>query len=410
MMKGCATWLCCVCLLSAVTAVRADEVRASAADVALLKQLLAGAAAWDGDSPEALRKQQEALAARLEDAALRERVRKLLPEVERATLLHARTRKFLKDLETVKGTATTEPGGPPWLRTLVGDGPMRLFDRLTAIDLCDHSIPIKSGVKNERITDDWLERLRGLPDVRSLDVSVTVVKGPGLKHIGTLKSLESLNLTLTLVTDEHLGDLRELTGLQKLLIASTKCTGEGFKDLGGLKNLVNLNCHSSAVNDAGLEQICRLTGLERIEIVHTHFTDKGAAHLARLTNMKRIQLGSRQATGAAVAPLRAMKQLRELDLFDGLVNAEGVKYASEIHTLTVLRLYAGPVGDDGFRPVARLTDLEVLIAQGVQITDAALDHLAGLKKLKRLEIQGNRVSDAAVTRLKQALPNLEVVK
>ena len=329
----------CFWLLLGQTGLRAadkpaEELRVSAADRAVLKQLLTAADAWSSPGKErfdeATRKQQAALAARLGDPVLRTRVRQLLPEIEAAAVRHARTRQFLKELDAVKGTATVEKAGPPWLRQLLGDEPLRLFDTLAAVDLCDHAIPIKSGKKNSLITDEWLAHLAHLPDVRSLDVSITVVHGPGLKYIGTLKKLETLNLTLTLVTDPYLSHLRELTGLQKLLIASTRCTGEGFQELGGLKNLVNLNCHSSAVNDAGLEQICRLVSLERIEIVHTHFTDKGAAHLAKLTNMKRIQLGSRQATGAAVSPLRAMKQLRELDLFDGLVTAEGVKYASEI--------------------------------------------------------------------------------
>src|SRR5438128_1216477 len=81
----------------------------------------------------------------------------------------------------------------------------------------DRAIPIKSGIKNQQITDAWLERIAGLPDLRSLDVSITVIKGPGLKHIATLKNLESLNLTLTLVTDPYLGQLRDLGKMKVFL-------------------------------------------------------------------------------------------------------------------------------------------------------------------------------------------------
>jgi hypothetical protein len=392
----------------------AKPAEATAADVATLKQLFRAASSWDDRGRHTLHdgmhKHLAALADQVGNAKLRDRTRQLLPELERATILHARVRRVLADLKAVQGIAQTEPSGPPWLRDLVGGESMQVFTKLTGIDVCDRSIPIKSGIKNERITDAWLERMADLPDVRALDISVTVVKGPGLTVVGTLKNLESLNLTLTLVTDPHLVHLRGLTKLRALYLASTKCTGEGLKDLGGLNQLDNLNCHSAPVNDAGLEQIGRLTSLQRLEIVHTHFTDAGAQHLSRLTNMRRIQLGSREATGAAVAPLRAMTKLRELDLHDGLVTTEGVKYASAIPSLTVLRLYAGPVKDEGFRHIGKLTNLETLIAQGVQLTDAGLEHLTGLKKLKRLEIQGNAVSDAAVARLKKALPGVEIVR
>src|SRR5262249_35532657 len=165
------------------------------------------------------------------------------------------------DVKALGGTTQTEPGGPDWLRKQVGDEPMQLFTKLVGIDLQDRSIPIKSGIKNERITDDWLTRIDGLPDLRTLDISITVVKGPGLKYVGTCKNLEALNITLTFVTDESLAHLRDLTKLRVLALASTKCTGEGLKECGGLTKLENLNFHYTPVNDAGLEQIAKLTSL-----------------------------------------------------------------------------------------------------------------------------------------------------
>jgi hypothetical protein len=383
------------------------------ADRDSLKSLLRAAAAYDGagrKEQELTRKQLAALAETVGDPKLRERTKQLLPDLEQAAVRHARVRRVVADVKAAKGTVKTEPAGPKWLREAVGDEPVEVFAGLVEIDLCDRSIPIKSGVKNERINDDWLERLSGLPDLRSLDISLTVVRGPGLRSVGTLKNLETLNLTLTLITDEHLHHLRGLTNLKKLLLASTQCNGAGLKGLDSLTRLENLNCHSAPVTDAGLEAIGRLSGLERLEIVHTRFTDTGAKHLAGLTNLRRLQLGSRGATGAGVAPLRALKNLRELDLHDGLVSAEGVKHAAEIPSLRVLRLYAGPVKDEGFAPVARLTDLEMLIAQHLQITDESLKVLKELKKLKRLDITGNKVSDSAVAELKKALPGLEVLR
>jgi hypothetical protein len=390
------------------------QVQARPADVAVLKALLTAAAAWDGNGrqkfDDGFRKKLMTLIDKIGDVKLRVRMRRFLPALERAVIVHEQVRQVQADVKAVKGLSTTAPGGPGWLRRRVGDEPMDLFAKLTDIDLFDRAIPIKSGIKNKQITDAWLKCLAGLPDLRNLDIANTMVKGPGLHHVGTLNNLETLNLTLTGVTDSQLAQLRGLTHLRKLLLASTKCTGEGLKDLTTLTNLKNLNLHYTPVSDAGLKEISRLTSLQRLEIVHTHFTDKGAQHLAQLTNMRRLQMGSREATGAAVAPLRAMKKLHEIDLHDGQATTEAARYAAQIPSLTVLRLYAGPVKDEGFRHLIRLTNLEILVAQSVQITDAGLGHLHGLKKLKRLEIQGNNASAAAIKRLKKALPVLEIVR
>ncbi len=395
-------------------AARCDDAPAkpARADAEALAGMMNTVAAWDARGQTAfddgLRKQLNRQIGMISDPVLREKARRLLPDLERAAVLHARVQQVLADVKEVKGEAKTEPGGPAWLRDAVGDGPMDLFTKLTAIDVCDHSIPVKSGLKNERITDDWLKRLADLPDVRSIDISLTPTHD--LKPIGTLKNLETVNLTLTLIKDADLAELRDLTNLHALIVASTQLTGTGMKDLTGQTALQNLNLHYTPVNDDGLEQIAKLTSLQRLEIVHTHFTDKGAAFLGSLTDMRRLQMGSKEATGAAVAPLRAMKELRELDLHDGQATTEGVTYASDIPSLTVLRVYAGPVKDEGMRAIARLPNLETLIIQSAQITDAGLDALAGVKSLKRLEIQGDTVSDEAVAHLKKALPDLTVVK
>jgi Leucine-rich repeat (LRR) protein len=391
-----------------------EQLKTKPADVAILKELLATAASYkrtrEQEVNDRFQKDLAALINKIADPKLRAPMQRILPDLEKAALLHAQVRQVQADVKAVKGLSATTIGGPGWLRRLVGDKPMSLFDKLTDIDLYDRAIPIKSGFRSRQITDNWLHRLAGLPDLRYLDISVTVVVGPGLRHVGKLKNLESLNLTLTGVTDPQLGQFRGLSNLRKLLLASTKCKGRGFKDLATLTNLENLNLHYTPVHDAGLKEISRLTSLQRLEIVHTHFTDKGATYLAQLTNMRRLQMGSREATGAAVAPLRAMKNLRELDLHDGQATTEGVKYAAQIPSLTVLRLYAGPVKDEGLRHVAQLANLEILVAQSIQITDAGLDHLRALKKLKRLDIQGNNIGTAAITGLKKALPTLEIVR
>lgn len=403
-----------VALLANTPRLPAQTIAATTNDVALLRQMLATATAWDAKGKKAF---DAPLLAELDaqwrkgyDPLLRIRARELIPALEQAALARPHLLAVADAVKAAHGTVRFEGGGPPWLREVAGDDALRLFDRLTAIDLNDKGNPHDKAYKrNETLGDAWLVNLVNLPDLAYLDLSNTSVQGPGLKHVGALKSLERLNLTLTPITDPWLEQLRGLTNLRVLSLASAKCSGAGYKFLGNLKRLETANFHTAPVDDAGLAGISKVPSHERLEIVHTHFTDAGAQALAKLVNLERLQMGSRTATGAAVKPLTGLKKLRELDLHDGQASVEGVRHASEIQSLRVLRVY-GPIKDEGAQPIARLKNLEILLVPGTQITDASLEAFAGLSRLKRLEISGNKVSDAAVARLRAAIPGLEIVR
>jgi len=401
-------------LCAAAPPLHAQTIAATTNDVALLRQMLATASAWDAKGKKGF--EGPVMAAldaqwrRGYDPLLRIRARELIPTLERAALARPHLLAVAGAVRAARGTVRFEGGGPQWLREVAGDDAMRLFDRLTAIDLNDKGNPHDPAYKrNTTLSDAWLTNLVDLPDLTYLDLSNTSVAGPGLKHVGALKSLERLNLTLTPITDPWLEQLRSLTNLRVLSLASAKCSGAGYKFLGSLKRLETANFHTAPVDDAGLAGIGKVPSHERLEIVHTHFTDAGAQALAKLVNLERLQMGSRKATGAAVKPLTGLKKLRELDLHDGQASVVGVRHAGEIQSLRVLRVY-GPIKDEGAQHLARLKNLEVLLLPGTQITDASLEAFAGLGRLKRLEIQGNKVSDPAVAKLKAAIPGLEGVR
>ena len=403
-----------VALALTAPSLRAQTIAATTNDVALMRQMLATVTAWDAKGKKAfdapVLAELDAQWRRGYDPLLRIRAREVIPTLEKAALARPHLLEVAGAVKAARGTVRFEGGGPQWLRDVAGDDAMRLFDRFTAIDLNDKGNPHDPSYKrNTTLSDDWLVNLVNLPDLTYLDISNSSVSGPGLKYVGALKSLERLNLTLTLITDPWLEQLRDLTNLRVISLASAKCSGEGYKFLGNLKRLESANFHTAPVNDAGIAGISKVPSHERLEIVHTHFTDAGAQALAKLVNLERLQLGSRAATGAAVKPLTGLKKLRELDLHDGQASVEGVRHASEIQSLRVLRVY-GPIKDEGAQHIARLKNLEILLVPGTQITDASLEAFAALKQLKRLEISGNKVTDTAIAKLKAAIHGLEVVK
>ncbi|HWE01401.1 MAG TPA: hypothetical protein VG326_03250 [Tepidisphaeraceae bacterium] len=398
-----------ILIVSTCAAAAPDAPSASPADVDAIKHVLTIADTLPRDAAPLHAALAEA-ANKITDAALRQRIQNLLPDLETAAGRHARSQTVVANLKAINGLSELSPGGPAWLRSIVGDQAMRVFDRLTLVDLNERKNPHAKDYKlNTAINDQWLAQLQGLTDIRRLDIANVAIKGPGLKYVGTLTNLESINLTLTPVTDEYLEPLRDLTELKTLGLASAECNGVGCKYLHKLTKLENLNFHHTPVNDEGLKEICQMTSLERLEIVHTFFTDAGAMNLANLKNLQRLQLGSRKATGAAVGYLRNLPKLRELDLHDLSNAGEAVRLASEIPTLTVLRVYVGPINDDDLKSVSRLARLQELVLEGSKITDAGIDSLAATTKLKKLSLGHAKISPAAIDKLKAALPGLEII-
>lgn len=378
----------------------------TAGDAEALQEVL-GLAARGPD--EGLRAHLENAASKIQDAGLRKKTIEALDEVVAAATVHHRTSRLVAEVKELGGKTTLEAGGPAWMREAAGDGSMSVFERLVGLSLYQGvNAHAKDYKLNSRIADEWMDRLSGLPHLRTLDLENTDLKGPGLRPVGALTSLESLNLTLCPVADEPLAALSGLTRLKVLGLASTKVTGTALQSLQGLQKLENLNLHNTPVTDAGLEGIGKRSSLLRLEIVHTQFTDAGTPALAGLVNLERLQLGSRKATGAALSFLRKLSKLRELDVHDGLLSVEGFQHVGAVPSLKVLRAYNGAGGDEGLKALAGLTELETLILENVGVTDAGLTTLAGLPKLKKLTLKEPKVTEAAVAKLRESRPGVDI--
>jgi Leucine-rich repeat (LRR) protein len=297
-------------------------------------------------------------------------------------------RALEKELRDMGAKAVVEPDG-----------------RLTSISLyMKVDAHAKDYKLNSKVGDEWVSKLAGLPDLRSLDLENTELRGPGLKAVGTLKTLERLNLTLCPVDDAHFDALAGLTRVTSLGLASTKVRGEGLRHLTAWTALANLNCHNAPIDDPGLAAIGRLSSLTRLEIVHTRFSDAGAPALAGLLNLERLQLGSRAATGASLAVLASLPKLRELDVHDGMLSLEGWRHAAAIKTLKVLRAYGGQ--GEGLKELARHPELHTLLLESSGVTDLSV--LKTLPKLRTLILKEPKLSKEAVDALRAAAPDLRI--
>lgn len=104
-------------------------------------------------------------------------------------------------------------------------------------------------------------------------------------------------------------------------------------------------------------------------------------------------------------PRTAQLNLRKTEVTDaGLVNLKDLKQLEQLH------LEQTKITDAGLEHLKGLENLVYLNLFGTAVTDAGLKHLEGLKKLKGLYLWQAPVTDAGVAALKQALPELKIVR
>lgn len=131
-------------------------------------------------------------------------------------LPYHREQEVIQKIKSWGGEVLTKRGAPVWLRRLVDDEQMPVFDRVKSVQL-DFT----------KITDADLIQLGGLTRLERLNLNGTDVTDAGLHHLGGLTNLEVLRLALSKVGDAGLPSLCGLKKLKYLDLRVTQVTDEG---------------------------------------------------------------------------------------------------------------------------------------------------------------------------------------
>ncbi|MBS0267208.1 MAG: hypothetical protein JSS02_35110 [Planctomycetes bacterium] len=199
----------------------------------------------------------------------------------------------IQAIEKLGGSVEQDPVGLPWLRRLLGEDQMRMFDEVISVSVS---------------ADAGLQHLRGFTTVKTLHLYVPQVTDAGLRHLRGLTSLKSLSIyglsrKDAKVTDAGLQYLSALTGLESLSLERTQVTDAGIPHLRGLTMLKCLNLDGTQVTDTGLQHLRALTAMEWLSLEHTRVTDLGLQHLRGVTALKWLYLCDTKVTDIAVTDL-----------------------------------------------------------------------------------------------------------
>ena len=100
------------------------------------------------------------------------------------------------------------------------------------------------------VEDADLRRLAELPDLSSLDLSLTHITDQGMQEIRTLPGIADLNLYFAeYVTDEGLAAIKDWKKLRRLNLHGTKAGDTALEHISGIASLESLNVGSTLMTD-----------------------------------------------------------------------------------------------------------------------------------------------------------------
>jgi Leucine rich repeat len=120
-------------------------------------------------------------------------------------------------------------------------------------------------------------------------------------------------------------------------------------------------------------------------------------------------LADGEVTDQHLEPLKDMPGTLWLNLRGTAVTDAGLTRIAGLKGLEKLHLEKTKITDAGLAHLKGLENLKYLNLYGTAVTDAGLEPLTGLKNLERLYVWETKVTEAGIEKIKQALPNIEVV-
>jgi hypothetical protein len=333
---------------------------------------------------------------------------------------------------------------------LISDRPKRVRIASEGLERWARSAPTQLARQAEALLEHAravrearaIERIRELggrvePDGETGRIAVKVGSWSGgaedFASIRDLQSIARVSLEESELDDSALKYLRGRGELKRLYLGGSRITGIGFKELQGLESLTHLSLKNLPVDDARLKSLPdlpslrglgldgtkigdgaladlkRFPKLETLWLEGTQITDAGLAELQALADLRTLYLANTRATGAGLQALAKAPALRYLSLMGAQLKPETCQYLGQFQQLETLGLDSSTITDEQLSHLAPLTKLRVLWLSKTELTDAAIEPLSKLTGLSKVYLTGSRLSSAGLSRLRQRLPNCDVV-
>jgi hypothetical protein len=172
---------------------------------------------------------------------------------------------------TISDRVEWRPGGPSWLRQLVGDRPFQPFDRVVGIDTSGvelkHVVKLRhvKVVRIGNVSNRQLKMLEDLPHLGALDMCYANLDDEGQELIDEdgyvieqyfrlprMPKLRGLNLYDTAFRGDG---LHNVPSIEVLELTGTDIGDDSIPALSTLTNLRELSLYGTSISDSGIDRL-----------------------------------------------------------------------------------------------------------------------------------------------------------
>ncbi len=267
-----------------------------------------------------------------------------------------------------------------------------------------------------RFTEEEKEAVKRLPDVENLEFQEALPSTDVLETLLALPSLQGVSGWNAAWTNEQLRLLTRAKNLQHLNLCVPQLNEAGMRALGEVTSLRTLNLRKSAPPSRWLKYFRSLTDLETLYLPLVEACDEDLGHLQPLKRLRHLILESRAPIGSegtvltsqAFEYLALLTGLETLALRGHDFDGAGLEYLPSFQQLKMMSLNSVRLSQADLKYFAELPTLQWLDLQGSNLSDAGLLQLKEMKTLQRLDVQGTQVTEDGIDRLLEYLPRLLV--
>ncbi|WP_010582371.1 leucine-rich repeat domain-containing protein [Schlesneria paludicola] len=294
------------------------------------------------------------------------------------------------------------------------------FPRVLATILCLSTVTVAVGQDGPAIEilereGAIVQRVDSLPDgpVSVVTYNLRQVTDEGNRALKELFELPAIEFLGTGDTELQPATLRALQGkrsLKRLSISFAKISDDSAKLLGTLRSLEVLELRAQVeIHPKVLGEVFNLTSLKELTLSDRLADDPAMEELRRMPYLKTLTVRSVFVSDAGLASLRQVKSLRNLRILLGpKVTEEGVRHLSELDLADLDITYLN-VTDKELKSLRKFKGLKGLrLVSAAKVTDEAVPFLSELSELKRLDIADAKLSKAGIGQLERALPNCKI--
>jgi Leucine-rich repeat (LRR) protein len=257
--------------------------------------------------------------------------------------------------------------------------------------------------------------------ITGVDLRSSWVTDSDLAEVAKIPDLKTLDLSLSRVTDRGLRALRPATSIVDLnLYFAELITDEGLSIVKGWKHLKRLNVRGTKATDMTLEFVSSIPTLESLDIGYAEITDVGIDRLTSMSSLRELTIGGNKLTDAGVHLLRQLPQLTYLDiggsqrtdsgLWSVSLTDVGVESIATLGELKELRMAGTAVSGRSLEKLKSLNKLERLVLQNCKrIGDDSIPVLSGLSALRVVDLHGTAVTAQGIAELRKNLPKTQVL-